>query len=230
MQMIERWATRSDSWSSEDDRRLAEIVLRHIREGSTQLKAFVECSDVLSRTPAACGYRWNGVVRKHYETEIKQAKLDRKHRMSNRKDTVVFKQSPPTKAFHSPNYSDRPLSTVKPTVSLSKPLETNRLSDALTCIEAFAASYKDLQAKNILLEESISQFKQRIRELEEEIDRLREMPVTPISQAEQLNEDSKTLLQIMDRARKILDLDVESNEPKVKFRMDRNGNLERIHV
>ncbi|GAE94123.1 prespore specific transcriptional activator RsfA [Gracilibacillus boraciitolerans JCM 21714] len=33
---------RQDAWSHEDDLLLAETVLRHIREGSTQLKAFDE--------------------------------------------------------------------------------------------------------------------------------------------------------------------------------------------
>lgn len=41
---------RSDSWSHEDDLLLAETVLRHIREGSTQLEAFEEAGDRFGRT------------------------------------------------------------------------------------------------------------------------------------------------------------------------------------
>lgn len=33
---------RQDAWTKDEDLLLAEVVLRHIREGSTQLKAFEE--------------------------------------------------------------------------------------------------------------------------------------------------------------------------------------------
>jgi prespore-specific regulator len=227
MQMLERWVTRSDSWTTEDDRRLADIVLRHIREGSTQLKAFVECADLLGRTPAACGYRWNGVVRKHYEAEIKQAKLARKKNTST--GSVSQRRSP--NISRSVGYRERLVTNSNP-VSPSLPLQTNRLSEAVACIQAFESSFKDLQAKNVILEDSIARLKERIRQLEEENDRLREAPLVPISQADQLTEDSKTLLSIMERARKMLGTELEPvvEQPKVKFRMDRNGNLERIHL
>ncbi len=54
---------RMDEWTGKDDEILVEIVLKHIREGSTQLKAFDEAADVLERTASACGFRWNGTVR-----------------------------------------------------------------------------------------------------------------------------------------------------------------------
>lgn len=66
---------RKDSWSLDDDQILAEIVLRHVREGSTQLKAFEEASERLERTSSACGFRWNSEVRKQFEEALKQAKI-----------------------------------------------------------------------------------------------------------------------------------------------------------
>lgn len=41
--------TRQDAWTKEDDLLLAETVLRHIRSGSTQIKAFDEVGDALNR-------------------------------------------------------------------------------------------------------------------------------------------------------------------------------------
>ena len=41
---------RQDAWTDEDDLLLAETVLRHVREGSTQLNAFEEVGDQLNRT------------------------------------------------------------------------------------------------------------------------------------------------------------------------------------
>ena len=61
---------RQDAWSDDEDLLLAETVMRHIREGSTQLVAFEEVGKALSRTSAACGFRWNSLVRKRYENAI----------------------------------------------------------------------------------------------------------------------------------------------------------------
>ncbi|KEK25851.1 RsfA family transcriptional regulator [Bacillus gaemokensis] len=70
--------TRQDAWTNDEDLLLAEVVLRHIREGGTQLSAFKEVGRNLSRTPAACGFRWNSYVRKQYKERIEEAKQIRK--------------------------------------------------------------------------------------------------------------------------------------------------------
>ncbi|HEX5564349.1 MAG TPA: RsfA family transcriptional regulator, partial [Sporosarcina sp.] len=72
---------RQDAWLEENDILLAETVLRHVREGSTQLSAFEEVGDALNRTAAACGFRWNAVVRRDYEKELAEAKKERKQAM-----------------------------------------------------------------------------------------------------------------------------------------------------
>ncbi|ENH98340.1 prespore-specific transcriptional regulator rsfA [Gracilibacillus halophilus YIM-C55.5] len=69
---------RQDAWTKDEDILLAETVLRYIREGKTQLEAFKEVGDELSRTPAACGFRWNAALRKNYEDAIQMAKTNRK--------------------------------------------------------------------------------------------------------------------------------------------------------
>ncbi|SDI93411.1 RsfA family transcriptional regulator [Salimicrobium halophilum] len=71
---------RQDAWSHEDDLLLAETVLRHIREGSTQLNAFEEVGDLLNRTSAACGFRWNAEVRPFYDKAVENAKKQRKEK------------------------------------------------------------------------------------------------------------------------------------------------------
>lgn len=70
--------TRQDAWTEDEDQFLAEIVLQYIREGGTQLKAFEIVAEKLSRTAAACGFRWNSYLRKKYETDIELAKQERK--------------------------------------------------------------------------------------------------------------------------------------------------------
>ncbi|HLQ72239.1 MAG TPA: RsfA family transcriptional regulator [Bacillota bacterium] len=71
--------TRQDAWSEEEDIILAETVLRYIREGKTQLEAFKDVARELSRTSAACGFRWNASIRKKYQDAITQAKEKRKY-------------------------------------------------------------------------------------------------------------------------------------------------------
>ncbi|WP_164669107.1 RsfA family transcriptional regulator [Virgibacillus doumboii] len=71
-------ATRQDAWTDDEDIILAETVLRYIREGKTQLEAFKEVAERLSRTSAACGFRWNASIRKRYQEAIDFAKEERK--------------------------------------------------------------------------------------------------------------------------------------------------------
>lgn len=69
---------RQDAWNEQDDLILAETVLNHIRTGSTQLSAFEEVAERISRSSGACGFRWNNEVRKRYKSDIKEAKAFRK--------------------------------------------------------------------------------------------------------------------------------------------------------
>jgi prespore-specific regulator len=82
-------AIRQDAWTEEEDLLLAEIVLRSVREGGTQLQAFAEASRQLSRTAAACGFRWNAYVRKQYREAIEFAKQQRKKQKTVEKKEIV---------------------------------------------------------------------------------------------------------------------------------------------
>nr|WP_325053261.1 RsfA family transcriptional regulator [Lentibacillus cibarius] len=92
---------RQDAWSHEDDLLLAETVLRHIREGSTQLNAFEEVGDKLNRTSAACGFRWNAEIRNKYTDAIELAKRQRKEK--KRANAVKAKQP----IMHVPQIEER---------------------------------------------------------------------------------------------------------------------------
>jgi prespore-specific regulator len=183
METIERWTTRSDAWTAEDDHKLAEIVLRHIREGSTQLNAFVEAASLLGRTPAACGYRWNGVVRRYYETEIKEAKQEKKQRMQMN--------------------SQVPRRRVWP-----QDLEDSSLDGIIRALKQHERTYLSLVEQNRELENKVHEMEQTIQHLNQQIEKYRAASSTSLTaEAEQLSEDSKTLLAIMKRARHLLNLE-----------------------
>ncbi|EMA6341282.1 RsfA family transcriptional regulator [Bacillus cytotoxicus] len=88
--------TRQDAWTDDEDLLLAEVVLRHIREGGTQLSAFKEVGRNLSRTPAACGFRWNSYVRKQYKERIEEAKQIRKRENYEQKQPKVISHTSTT--------------------------------------------------------------------------------------------------------------------------------------
>ncbi|WP_156816867.1 hypothetical protein [Salsuginibacillus kocurii] len=61
---------RQDAWSKKEDQILAKIVTTYIDQGKTQLDAFKQAGLELERTAAACGYRWNAVVRKQLQSTV----------------------------------------------------------------------------------------------------------------------------------------------------------------
>ena len=75
---------RNDAWTADDDQLLADLVLSTIRNGGTQLNAFEATADQLGRTSAACGFRWNGVLRLHLKAEIEAAKREKRLRWAPR--------------------------------------------------------------------------------------------------------------------------------------------------
>ncbi|TCT26883.1 RsfA family transcription factor [Melghiribacillus thermohalophilus] len=85
---------RQDAWTEEEDVLLAETVLRYIREGKTQLEAFEDVARQLSRTKAACGFRWNATVRKQHEEAIQQAKEERRKKDRNNKPETEHDRHP----------------------------------------------------------------------------------------------------------------------------------------
>ncbi|OFW79476.1 MAG: transcriptional regulator [Alicyclobacillus sp. RIFOXYA1_FULL_53_8] len=186
MQATEKWATRSDAWTPEDDTRLAEIVLHHIRIGSTQLRAFEESANELGRTSAACGYRWNGVVRKNHRDDIEQAKQERKN--AQRSQHAVISTS---------NSAD----TLPTTMTSS-----DSMKEVIKFLETYDEQYQKLRKQVETLDAERRALVDKVRELESKVtlpSPVSSDPVTP----QQLEEDSKALFAIMERARKLLESD-----------------------
>lgn len=88
---------RQDAWNQDEDRLLAETVLSFIKDGGTQLAAFEEVGRKLSRTTAACGFRWNSLVRKQYKAMIDEAKSLRREKIKkNRSERGIKKEKTET--------------------------------------------------------------------------------------------------------------------------------------
>ena len=216
---------RQDAWTDEDDLLLAETVLRHVREGSTQLNAFEEVGDQLNRTSAACGFRWNAVVRYSYEQALQLAKRHRKDKMRAASGEHAKKR-----LLYTPSASavitvdEEPV--VNNTVPRSEPAVSRTsitMQDVIYFLQTVGSSsvkVTALENENVRLKQEIKAQMLRNEELEKKLEKLEQ-------QSNTVQEDYETLMNIMNRARKLALMDDEE-QTQTSFRMDRNGNLEKI--
>lgn len=226
---------RQDAWSEEDDLLLAETVLRHVREGSTQLNAFEEVGDKLNRTSAACGFRWNAVVRHNYEKALQLAKKQRKQRQrALGQPTKKLLYTPPEPTLEDipfvleQNTSPSPMVEMAqesvPTMTSSKPRSNSMtVEDVIAFLQSIKHSnvrQSALERENERLAKENEEFARKNAELEKRIQKLKEEQDT-------VQEDYETLMKIMNRARKLVLFDEDERVPS-KFMMDRNGNLEKL--
>lgn len=212
-------AVRQDAWSPDDDLILAEVTLRHIREGGTQLGAFEEVGERIGRTSAACGFRWNSCVRKRYEEAIQLAKQQRQKRNYMKKQTA-------SATSH--------VSSVAVVEQEERSARHETLTEESLSIEAvirflrqWKTTYQELNRHIKSLERELKEKEEQVQQLREENEKLSKEVNNVQTDYRAVNDDYKTLIQIMDRARRLTVLS-EEEEAKPRFKMDANGNLERI--
>ncbi len=239
---------RSDAWTHEDDLLLAETVLRYIREGGTQLQAFEEVGDKLNRTSAACGFRWNAEVRRLYEPAISIAKKQRKERKR-----AVANSTPSTVTLAKANVREE--GTVKPSVtvpsqippSVATPPFTQEIANEfagqfsqkrevsaynhnlsiddvinfLTSLKKQGSAGNRLKIENENIISDNNNLKKKNEELQRKVQQLTE-------QHKLIQEDYQALVQIMDRARRMVMFEDSEERQAPVFRMDKNGNLEKV--
>lgn len=279
---------RQDAWTDENDLLLAETVLRHVREGSTQLNAFEEVGDKLDRTSAACGFRWNAVVRHNYEKALQLAKKQRKQRqrilgkdqggkkkllyappvpvmdesltgslpemetndsqitfdlsmldqddnqieaalMAEMQDLMNEKQEKKDFSVEAAEMAEVPVASapalrvqatsVRHTVP-STGLTMGHVIAYLQSLNGSTLQVDIYKSENERLKREINSLRKQNEELQEKINRLEKNTNT-------MQEDYETLMKIMNRARKLA-LFEEEERPATKFKMDRNGNLEKV--
>jgi len=198
---------RQDAWMEENDVLLAETVLRHVREGSTQLSAFEEVGDALNRTAAACGFRWNAVVRQSYDLELEAAKKERKQAMRmlgndfKRRGQLLYT---PTQASDESTKISVPLSALS--------LET--VIAYLVRLHHTGAGDGD----SLRWKQTAKAATDNVLKLENEIKKLELENKT-------IRTDYEQFVQIMNRARRLVTLDEGDDRNATVFTMEKNGNL-----
>lgn len=302
---------RQDAWTDENDLLLAETVLRHVREGSTQLNAFEEVGDKLDRTSAACGFRWNAVVRHRYEKALQLAKKQRKQRqrilgkdqggkkkllysppvpsldelgiqatnaemaeeftpettqsnndmstlntlqmqdtygldgLQNLQESMLLNDSVDSETSDSAEETNeetektetvaqaepanQPVMTQAPLTQPTKPVQMAQPSGlTLGHVIAFLQNLNSTNFHADIYKSENERLMREIVTLRKENDDLRNKVKQLEDNATTMQEDYETLMKIMNRARKLVLFDEEEDRPATKFKMDRNGNLEKV--
>ncbi|WP_391570813.1 RsfA family transcriptional regulator [Cohnella sp.] len=210
-------AARQDAWSPDDDLILAEVTLRHIREGSTQLSAFEEVGQRIARTSAACGFRWNSCVRKRYNEAIGLAKQQRQKRNYLKKQGISLSGSERLNVEEGESGKQELLSA-----------ESLSLESIIRYLRQWKNTVQEMSKQIRHLEKELKEKEERIAGLSETNERLSKEVNEVQTDYQVVNDDYKALIRIMDRARKLAFLTEEAEEERAKFKMDANGNLERI--
>lgn len=213
-------AVRQDAWSEEDDLILAEVTLRHIREGGTQLAAFEEVGERIGRTAAACGFRWNSFVRKKYEAAIQIAKKQRQQRNQAKKHS----SSGATASVAMLEVQESGYTRSEGMISE----ESVSIDAVIRFLRQWKTTYADMSRQIRTLEKDLAETRETMASLRRENEKLNSEVHDVSTDYRVVNDDYKALIQIMDRARKLSLLQEEEEEAKSKFKMDANGNLERI--
>lgn len=193
---------RQDAWMEENDTLLAQAVLKHVREGSTQLNAFEEAGDSLNRTAAACGFRWNAVVRKQYEEELAEAKKERKERL---------------RAYRSANKRRTGFLQTTDSANTSTPVTLSNLSLDIVIAYLIHLQHQSGDLELAKWRKMALAATSKLKEYENEITKLQ-------NENKEMKEDYEQFVSIMNRARKMVVFNEESRISPV-FEMEKNGNL-----
>lgn len=210
---------RQDAWSADDDLILAEVTLRHIREGSTQLAAFEEVGQRIGRTAAACGFRWNSFVRKNYEASIQIAKAQRQKRAKNRKE---LKEGNNVSTGNVTGITNQDVMTAQGQD------ESMSMDMVIRWLKTWKGNYQEARKQLKVYQKQLQEKEEELEKLRKENEQLRSEKDSVELDYRTVNDDYKTLIQIMERARKLTALAEDDSEHRARFKMDANGNLERV--
>ncbi|WP_174733823.1 RsfA family transcriptional regulator [Mesobacillus harenae] len=208
--------TRQDAWTQDEDLMLAEVVLRHIREGGTQLRAFEEVGRNLSRTAAACGFRWNSYVRKQYKSGIELAKKQRKELKKQAKINESQNDAEQEKLISQ--------AAVKAPIAERQSETILDFRDIIKYLEDLYENFSQLSFKA----KNIDEYEDKTRELEKQIYYLSAENEKLEKNLEMIKSDYQSLIEIMERARKMVILREDNRHERAQFQMEKNGNLEKI--
>lgn len=191
---------RQDAWTNDEDLVLAEVALRHIREDSTQLAAFEEVGERLSRTAAACGFRWNSSIRKKYEAAIVIAKKQRK----NLKKTKLVDVDVDVDDNYSTSIeiANEVAEGIVPQAHDPKQKES-KTQISIDEVITFLTAHKAILSSNNVGSEEHRELKEKVIQLTNENEKLLKAYTLLQENNDTIKQDYQLLIQIIDRAKQM---------------------------
>lgn len=251
-EVVGKITTAQKPYTDNEDFKIVQVIFENMEKGLTIGTSFNQLAEELGRSASGVAFRWNAVIKKNFKSEYEEAKRKASKKVSKpkgnkknkrlgkprgtyntKKKKAILEEQQISETFE----SDTPQSTIvspSKTEVIDKPAVTTeefkQATDFVTQVTELIEKNKALQLENESFKALNMIDKKSYDELKEENERLKLKIQKIESEAEAAKEDYKVVLGLMDKARKLM-LDEEEEkmkESKPKFKMDRNGNLERI--
>src|SRR5690606_21928743 len=159
-------------------------------------------------------------VRKRYEDAIQISKQQRQKRNYMKKQAAVA--VPQVSSLSVFEAEDRRMKG-----DFASLEEGISIDAVIRFLKSWKTTFHDLSRQVKMFEKELKDRDDELHHLRSENERLSNEVNNAQSDYRTVNDDYKTLIQIMDRARRLTVLSSEE-EVKPRFKMDANGNLERI--
>ncbi|OUZ05865.1 RsfA family transcriptional regulator, partial [Aeromicrobium sp. PE09-221] len=106
--------------------------------------------------------------------------------------------------------------------------ESISIDRVIRFLRQWKGTYQEMTKQIKQLERELKEATEELRMLRSENTKLKGEVNVVQTDYRSINDDYRALIQIMERARKLAFLSEDEDESKARFKMDANGNLERI--
>lgn len=186
--------SRKDEWTEEHDLIVAETVLRNVRQGRTQTKAFEEVANKLNRTLAACSFRWNNTLRYKYETALELAKKASRTNEAE-KEGVEVKEN--NLSFLNKEKEKKAKKPKREKSNKAKSMKEKENYTFEEIVKLMNKTYKEMTDKMMNLENKVVALENENNELKQENEDLK-------NKNSYSNEDYEQLVKIINKAREMI--------------------------
>jgi prespore-specific regulator len=230
------------SWTDDEDLMIAEAMLNQIRKNLNREEVLEELGKKFGRTSGAVGFRWYSKIRKQYKQAVEIAKKAAKNSLkleniakevNEKADEVEVENKIIEEPVVKPTDEIVATEPIVEATIITNELTMDKVIEFLSNLEkqpqTNSAEVERLIAENETLKNENEVLRNRNGDLEHsKLKTDREFRKLE-QDYEQIKADYTALVQIMERARDMFDRnDKPKEKPAHSFKMDRNGNLQRV--
>lgn len=211
------------TWTDENDNKLLGLMTYYLNNGFSTYKALVQSSRQMGLTFKQCENRWYSKLKIQYEENKNSGQTIEINQFENNESIQL-------NLDNDLNF-DLTSSDIETFIGkISNLIQQNKeLQEYKQKYDEIVNNMLEVQQENAKLKREKEELSQTLQTLEEKNKILKKKVLKLERKLEQTENDHKTLLRLINKARELsLNDEVEMKPAPVKFKMDRNGNLERI--